>query len=130
MIQFTYRLTNMNTTHNEVTGTAVFRGPALREKAQKALNFLLPGKNSQELRDQDFWVLKNKQNLPVILNGLFLPNIPTGALPLTPPTPCKAPTNVYHLIPANWLSSMNHWPRVLLGQGSQPLLGSKALQAH
>ena len=80
----------MNTTHNEVTGTAVFRGPALREKAQKALNFLLPGKNSQELRDQDFWVLKNKQNLPVILNGLFLPNIPTGAIPLTPPTPCKS----------------------------------------
>lgn len=71
MIQFTYRLTNMNTTHNEVTGTAVFRGPALREKAQKALNFLLPGKKSQELRDQDFWVLKNKQNLPVILMVFF-----------------------------------------------------------
>ena len=57
----------------------------------------------------------------MILNDLFLPNILTGA---------KTPTNAHHLIPADWLSSMNHWPRILLNQGSQPLLGSKALQAR
>lgn len=43
VIQFTYWLTNTNSTHNEVTGTTVLRDPALMEKAQGALNFSLFG---------------------------------------------------------------------------------------
>lgn len=52
----------MNTTHNEVTGTAVFREglACLKGEGSKSPQLLTPGQNSQELRDQDFGVFENK----------------------------------------------------------------------
>lgn len=38
MIQFIYQLTNMNTTHNEVTGTANLE-PAVRKKLKEPSTF-------------------------------------------------------------------------------------------
>lgn len=39
MIQLTYQLTNMNTTHIEVTGTEIFGGTDLKEMLKELLTF-------------------------------------------------------------------------------------------
>lgn len=78
MIQLTYQLTNMNTTHIEVTGTEIFGGADLKEMLKELLTFYSLAKQPGVIR---FLLVFNKLSGEARLS--FLLNRLTHALPLT-----------------------------------------------